>query len=195
MPITLNGSGTVTGISAGGLPDGCIQSADIASGVIPAGGKILQVKQSVKTDTGTTSSSTYADISGLSVSITPASASNKILVSFNGYFSGVVNSFPGFKILRNSTAIGLGTGASGNQTNVSMGIVNLNASSSAFGLVNASFEFLDDAQDTNAHIYKLQWSSTFNSAAIYINRPQVTTDNRALEMFPSSQITVKEIAA
>ena len=40
MPITLNGSGTVSGISAGGLPDGIIQSADLATGV---GGKILQV--------------------------------------------------------------------------------------------------------------------------------------------------------
>lgn len=29
MPITINGSGTVTGISAGGLPDGCIVTADI----------------------------------------------------------------------------------------------------------------------------------------------------------------------
>jgi hypothetical protein len=30
MPITINGSGTVTGIIAGGLPDGCIVTADIA---------------------------------------------------------------------------------------------------------------------------------------------------------------------
>jgi hypothetical protein len=30
MPITISGSGTVTGISAGGLPDGCITTADIA---------------------------------------------------------------------------------------------------------------------------------------------------------------------
>ena len=42
MPIVLNGSGTVSGISAGGLPDGIIQAADLASGV---GGKILQVAQ------------------------------------------------------------------------------------------------------------------------------------------------------
>ena len=42
MPIVLNGSGTVTGISAGGLPDGIIQAADLASGV---GGNILQVFQ------------------------------------------------------------------------------------------------------------------------------------------------------
>ena len=47
MPITLSGSGTVTGISAGGLPDGIIQSADLASGV---GGKILQVVSTTKTD-------------------------------------------------------------------------------------------------------------------------------------------------
>ena len=36
MTVTVFGNGTVTGISAGGLPDGCIQSGDIASGVIPA---------------------------------------------------------------------------------------------------------------------------------------------------------------
>ena len=47
MPITLNGSGTVSGISAGGLPDGIIQSADLATGV---GGKILQVKTNTTKD-------------------------------------------------------------------------------------------------------------------------------------------------
>ena len=49
MPITLNGSGTVSGISAGGLPDGIIQSADLATAVT---GKILQVTTNTdKTDT------------------------------------------------------------------------------------------------------------------------------------------------
>jgi hypothetical protein len=33
MPITINGSGTVTGISAGGLPDGVITTDDLASTV------------------------------------------------------------------------------------------------------------------------------------------------------------------
>ena len=53
MAIAINGAGTITGISAGGLPDGVIQSADLASGV---GGKILQVVSSTKTDTFTTTS-------------------------------------------------------------------------------------------------------------------------------------------
>ena len=33
MPLTFNGSGTITGLTAGGLPDGSIQAADLASGV------------------------------------------------------------------------------------------------------------------------------------------------------------------
>ena len=36
MPITINGSGTLTGISAGGLPDGCVTGDDIANSTIPA---------------------------------------------------------------------------------------------------------------------------------------------------------------
>ena len=34
MPITISGSGTVTGISAGGLPDDCITTADIAANAV-----------------------------------------------------------------------------------------------------------------------------------------------------------------
>ena len=81
MPITLNGSGTVSGISAGGLPDGIIQSADLASGV---GGKILQVQYAVKTDTASNSLATQTWWSvynaGFQVTLTPSSASNKILL-------------------------------------------------------------------------------------------------------------------
>ena len=34
MPITISGSGTVTGISAGGLPDDCITTAEIAANAV-----------------------------------------------------------------------------------------------------------------------------------------------------------------
>ena len=34
MPITINGSGSVTGISAGGLPDDCITTAEIAAAAV-----------------------------------------------------------------------------------------------------------------------------------------------------------------
>jgi hypothetical protein len=66
MPITINGSGTVTGITAGGLPDGSITPADIAA-------------------TGTPSSTTYLRGDGVwstvSGGVTSATAGNGIAVS------------------------------------------------------------------------------------------------------------------
>lgn len=78
MPITLNGSGTVSGISVGGLPDGIIQSADLASGV---GGKIVQCKVAQKNNTASSAATTMVEISSdLRVTITPTSASNLIVI-------------------------------------------------------------------------------------------------------------------
>ena len=37
MPITINGTGTITGISAGGLPDATITQAELATGVAGTG--------------------------------------------------------------------------------------------------------------------------------------------------------------
>ncbi|NBR22753.1 MAG: tripartite tricarboxylate transporter substrate binding protein, partial [Micrococcales bacterium] len=34
MPISISGSGTITGISTGGLPDGCIATADLADSAV-----------------------------------------------------------------------------------------------------------------------------------------------------------------
>ena len=44
------------------------------------GGKVLQVVQTYKTDTASTTSTSFTDVSGFSANITPASTSNKILV-------------------------------------------------------------------------------------------------------------------
>ena len=46
-------------------------------------GKILQVVQTVKTNRTTIQSQTLTDITGMSVSITPSSASNKVLVNYS----------------------------------------------------------------------------------------------------------------
>ena len=100
MPIVLNGSGTVTGISAGGLPDGIIQAADLASGV---GGKILQVKSVSKLDSFSVNSPTagqYYDVTGLDNLQITTTGSNKVLVfmtvhmgidrdAYNGFMKGV----------------------------------------------------------------------------------------------------------
>ena len=59
MPITLNGSGTITGVSVGGLPDGIVDTDMIAAAAVTAPkrgpGAIRQVKHVVDTTTGSTS--------------------------------------------------------------------------------------------------------------------------------------------
>jgi hypothetical protein len=63
MPISINGSGTVTGITAGGLPDGVITTDDIAAGAVTTpkitGGPAFRA---VNTSSQSVSSGTYTKI-------------------------------------------------------------------------------------------------------------------------------------
>ncbi|MFZ9569555.1 MAG: hypothetical protein ACO28M_06915 [Vulcanococcus sp.] len=88
MPITINGSGTVTGLSAGGLPDGSITTDDLAANAVTAaklaagaGGKILQVVSAVVTTRQDLTTTTPT--SRVSLSLTPASSSNKVLLFYH----------------------------------------------------------------------------------------------------------------
>ena len=165
------------------------------SGTLAVGdtGKILQVVQAVKTDTASSNTATFADLSGLSVSITPASTSNKILVSCNIHVSGRQDSFQAFKVFRDSTAIGLGTAGSNNQTNASFGTQCINTGSAQYGLRTGNFEFLDTPSSTSALTYKIQWASVYQSYTSYINRPYSVND-QTFNIYASSSITVYEVA-
>ena len=87
MAISLNGgTGVITGVAVGGLPDGIVDADMIASGVA---GKIVQVVNSetgaVATGTTTTpNDDTIPQITEgdqfLSLAITPTSSSNKLIV-------------------------------------------------------------------------------------------------------------------
>ena len=64
-------------------------------------GKILQVIQTVKKNRQTINSTTLVDITGMSVSITPSSASNKVLVNYSlVVFSNAV--YYALRLLRDS---------------------------------------------------------------------------------------------
>ena len=104
MPIVINGSGTVTGISVGGLPDGCVDTDTLATSVTR--GKILQVVQGTLGSDKSITDTSWVDM-GLDVSITPSSASNKILVSlaFGSYMGGSAAERWGIGIDRDSTTI------------------------------------------------------------------------------------------
>jgi len=144
-------------------------------------GSVLQVVQTVKTDTATTTSLSFGDITGLSVSITPTSATSKILVLLT--LGGVANNPNAVQInlVRNSTNIAQPDSGSNKATmNPFPGGGNLS--------FNTSINFLDSPATTSATTYKVQWK--VDGATGYLNRHLSGLDYNSV-----STITVMEIAA
>ena len=153
-------------------------------------GNILQVIQAVKTDTATTTSeNTFVD-TGLSVSITPSSASNKILVTANLNFSAGDMQNIAWRLVRGSTDLYMGDAAS-NRTRAS-GAVRVSTNQDAEHQ-NCTSVFLDSPNTTSATTYKVQWCRTYSTSTIYMNRASEDTDNDDRTRVPSS-ITVQEVA-
>jgi len=156
---------------------------------LPAGvgGKVLQVVSTTKTDTFTASgfsSWNYVDVTGLSVSITPSSASNKILII--GYISGGGDN--GIYRLDNGSTI---TGYLGTQTgSYTLGFASANSSSIYNVNGNAVINYLDSPASTSALTYKVQVAG---NGTVSINRPtdSENSNNRARTV---STITAYEIA-
>ena len=204
MPITLNGSGTVSGISVGGLPDGIIQSADIASGVIPTGGKILQVQQTVKKDVfsfATTASSVgdvSGDVTGLGVTITPSSASNKILLITNVSVcnqSRVAYFYKDGSLMTDTIGDAANDGDGNALIRASMGVY-----SSSIANTQLSSHYLDTAGGTSAITYTIRigalWSGS-TAKTLYVNRSQDDNEvynNYRLARYMSS-FTAMEVEA
>jgi len=181
---TLNlNSGTITGLNAGGLPDASVQAADLASGV---GGKILQVVQDIKQGTSSHDTTTWTDIPGLSLSITPSSASNKILVLFSG--SGSTANIGFVRLMRDSEILGQGNESGSRVRCTCM----FHKSGDGNLLESFSFNYLDSPNSTSALTYKLQWRD--ESGTIYINRSQNDNDGSSGSR-TASVITAMEVAA
>ncbi len=87
MPISINGSGTLTGISVGGLPDGIVDEDMLASNAVTAaklasgvGGKVVAQKFALSTtNEQNTSANTTWTLVGPQITHTAASTSNKLV--------------------------------------------------------------------------------------------------------------------
>jgi len=157
---------------------------------IPSGLGIKQVVSTAKTDTFTMSSGSFEDVTGLSVSITPTSATSKILVSLTVNAQGGlgVSGLIG-RIVRNSTAIAIGDGA-GSRERATFGpaIATGNAIQ-----MNSAMTFLDSPATTSATTYKLQVKSDNPGVLVYVNRSNADVDSSANSRLIST-ITVMEVA-
>lgn len=156
----------------------------------PTSGSVLQV-QSTTYDTAASASltSSPADITGMSVSITPKSSGSKILVStvLNVSADVSVNNIA-LRMVRGSTVIF--SGASPGSRASGMAVV---GTSNQYLVECITGVHLDSPSSTSALTYKIQWWSTNGSGAGYINRSKDDADNQYRPRLASS-ITVMELA-
>jgi hypothetical protein len=184
MPVTINGtSGDISASSLTGVDTG----------------KILQVKNAIKTDTASVTNGTFIDISGLSISITPSSSSNKVL--FRGYvaLSCEGNSTMAIRIFRDSTEIGKSTADStaANNSTTTAKCLNVNTTTIKQAMYQLQFEVLDTPNTTSATTYKVQFAEThlynYQSVVAYVNRPHTGMGSDQHGVI--SSVTAMEVAA
>ena len=166
----------------------------IAASVLPAG-SVLQVVHTNFTSTASSTSATPANVSGFSATITPSSASNKILVFVSVQFGGANEAFGYVLLLRGATSIAVGTSATGSRINTFLSGTIANAAASSPYTFNPSTKsFLDSPATTSPTTYQIQLATGYNSNAAYINRQGAAADNAGYIQFPTSSITLMEIA-
>ena len=191
MAIQINGNGTITGISVGGLPDGIVDNDMLANTVTT--GKVLQVKQTENTGVEYAASlDTFVDIADMSVSITPSAATSKILVMYTLRLSCDSDDNIAHRLLRDSTAIHIGD-ADSNRERVTGSIRIIGNEKHEMRTESATF--LDSPNTTSATTYKIQWCSTFASGNFYLNRSDTDSGSNNDRARAASSITVMEIAA
>ena len=173
MAIILDGNIGVT------YPDVTTQNTSaVIGGKLPTtrlpAGSVLQVVNGTTTTTTSTSGTTLID-TNLSASITPTSATSKILVLVNHYECAVVTALTGikFQLLRGATAIG---------TNYSTSSVGYGAQTENY--FNVSMMVLDSPATTSSTTYKTQFARISGSGTVYVQVDSTL-----------STITLMEIAA
>jgi len=152
------------------------------------GGKVLQVVQTVKSDTFSSSAASWTDVPGLSVSITPASTSNKVLIipSIQSSSSGGGNAFA---IDRDGTRLALPATAGSRLS----GTFPAGLKSGISDIATTSLVYLDSPSSTSSVTYKIQVNcNSGGTQYVNLNYDDATATINYIRV--SSSITVMEIA-
>ena len=217
MAIQINGNGTITGISVGGLPNGIVDTDMIAANAIATAkiadhavtdakstitaGKVLQVQKTIITaPSGETMSTSFQNLSGYAVTITPSSASNHI------YLTGHINceSHQQYCTMRFVRQVGgvdanpagfRGDAGQSNQIQSCFGNLYRSGYHDAYNNVNEAFHLFDtDHNTTSAITYQLQFTNSSGAYGIYFNRSH-SFPNASYAYLGMSSIIAMEIAA
>ena len=149
------------------------------------GGGIVQVKCTTKQDMFDTSSTSFVDVTGLSVSITPKFSTSKMLVTVHVFASCEDASM--LRLMFDSTAVGNGTASDQDATHQGFAMVRQDDGNLGSGY---GIQLLHTPGDTSSHTYKIQGRATNSSYSLGINR-RIDNQNYSL----SSSISVMEVSA
>ena len=152
------------------------------------GGKLGQVVSTTLSSTFTTSSTSFTDVTGLTVSITPSSATSKVfvVVSVSGSNDVGITS-GGVRLMRGATAILVGDAAGSRILGQQV------EPPSADRLLTLGLSVLDSPATTSATTYAVQCTNN-GAGTFYVNRSK--TDTNGGQWYRSaSSITVMEILA
>ena len=188
ITLTTVGSGTV---NTSQLVDGAVTSAKLDSGL--GLGKIGQVLSTTKTDTSEISSSTFVDVSGLSVTITPTSSSSKIYINCNITLNHYeTNQTVVFRFVRGSTGVGVGASA-GSRLQASAATATVGGGDHP---QTVSAQFLDTPSTTSSTTYKIQIASE-SGGQTFVNRNNNNDSDNSDPKHSryASTITVMEVLA
>ena len=156
------------------------------------GGGIIQIKSTTKTDTfvGSTASS-FTDITGFSVSITPRRSDSKIfvMVCVNWSNAGSGGNRVSFRLVRNSTPIAVGD-SSGNRVQATGGGEN---SGGGGNMKAVTVNHLDSPSTASAVTYKVQYIAN-DGAEFHLNR-STSDSNTTGYVRTVSTISVMEVSA
>lgn len=164
--------------------DAVVTSGVLDTLAVPAGG-ILQVVSTIKDDPFTVNSTSFSDVTGLTVSITPSSTSSKVLVmvTLNTSSENTLVQAQA-RLLRDSTAIG-GGAAAGSRTPAW-------ADSGNNAMDTSNIVYLDSPNTTSSTAYKIQVKGN-TANPVNVNRRVNDSDTAAVSR-TASTITVMEVA-
>lgn len=151
------------------------------------GGKVLQVVQATKTDTFTTTSGSFTEVTGLSVSITPSSASNNILILYSVAFGS--QNLSHHQLRRGGTEIAPVNTDSGYYSGWSCGEVN-----DVNWMGMASVNYLDSPSSTSPLTYSVYCRARNSGFTTSVNRSTADSSGLDYSIRGSSYILAMEIA-
>ena len=208
MPISINGSGTITGVSVGGLPDGIVDTDMIAAGAVTAAkrgaGAILQVvATNLITDSSVSIPNGSLADTPATVTITSTAANSKFLISACiGGEASIPDHDTAFVLRRviggSGSSINVGNNGGSSRPAVTFmsnqGYYDNNNTSTAMTTVMSPYLDSPGQAASTAITYKIALIGMSATGTFYFGRTVSDTNNGQNERLPN-WITVMEVAA